>query len=268
MTAYDDADRSRDDGRPAELFQFSGGVQAYYTTSQGPVIFNGLESLPDYVVHGELEQSEELNKQSLEITLRGISPVASLYVAEIPTTGVDVRVYRFLEGIQDFRLVWAGRVVKAVHDSERDECSLQCEPIFTMLRRAGLRRNYQLLCPYALYGDGCLVQMSAFSVADVVTSMDGNWLSGPGIAAKAAGWFVGGILRSGNVFRLINDHSGGRVHVAANIPGLRVGGGVNAIAGCDKSLATCEARFGNSINFGGFPYIPAKNPFTGDSLYS
>lgn len=268
MTVYDDADRSLDSSKPAELFQFTGGIYAYYTTSQESIVFNGVEYLPDYILHGEIEQSEELNKQGLEITLRGISPVAQLYIAEIPPTSVDVRVYRFIDGVSEFRLVWAGRIVKPQFNSENDDCTLQCEPIFTMLKRAGLRRNYQVLCPYGLYDNQCLVQMATFSVNDLVTDFAANWVTGTLIAAKPAGYFTGGILRFGTYFKLIIDHKNSRIYMVSNIPTLRLGSSVTAIAGCDKSLTTCDTKFGNYINYGGFPYIPTKNPFTGDSIYS
>ena len=35
-----------------------------------------------------------------------------------------------------------------------------------------------------------------------------------------------------------------------------VGDGVTAVAGCDKTRATCTARFNNIIHFRGFPYVP------------
>lgn len=268
MTAYDDADRSLDSGRPAELFQFSGGVYAYYTTAQEAITYAGVRYEPDYIVHGEVEQTEELNKQALEITVKASSEVAKLYIAEIPPRSVSVRVYRFIMGIGEYRLIWAGRVVKPVFSSDNDECVLHCEPIFTILKRPGLRRNYQLLCPYALYDDRCGAPMGSFMIEDVVEAKSANWIAGPGIASKPAGWFIGGILRFGAIYRLIIDNSGGRIYLGGNVSRLAVGDGVQVMAGCDKSLATCGGRFGNSINFGGFPYIPTKNPFTGDSLYS
>jgi uncharacterized phage protein (TIGR02218 family) len=268
LTIYDDADRSLDNSRPAEIFQFTGGIYAYYTTSQESITYNGVVYEPGYITHGEIEQSEELNKQTLEITLKGTSPVAKLYIAEIPTTSVDLRIYRFIAGISEFRLIWAGRVVKPQFNSENDDCTLQCEPIYTMLKRAGLRRNYQILCPFALYDNNCLVQTSAYTVNDTVTDFSGNWITGPLIAGRPAGYFTGGILRFGSYFKLIIDNKSGRIYMTGNIPTLKVGDLVNAIAGCDKSLTTCDSKFGNSINFGGFPYIPEKNPFTGDSLYS
>lgn len=29
--------------------------------------------------------------------------------------------------------------------------------------------------------------------------------------------------------------------------------------GCDKSFATCRGRFGNGVNFRGFPHIPGND---------
>ncbi|WP_371125854.1 phage BR0599 family protein [Bosea sp. (in: a-proteobacteria)] len=32
-----------------------------------------------------------------------------------------------------------------------------------------------------------------------------------------------------------------------------------ATPGCDKRFATCQAKFGNGINFRGFPHIPGND---------
>ena len=99
MTAYDDADSSLDSGKPAELFQFTGGIYAYYTTAQSAISYGGATYLPDFIAHGEIEQTEELNKQTLEIVVKGTSDVARLYIAEIPPRSVNVRVFRFIQGV-------------------------------------------------------------------------------------------------------------------------------------------------------------------------
>ena len=36
--------------------------------------------------------------------------------------------------------------------------------------------------------------------------------------------------------------------------------------GCDLRRDTCKAKFGNLLNFGGFPDIPGRNPFGGTSI--
>lgn len=40
---------------------------------------------------------------------------------------------------------------------------------------------------------------------------------------------------------------------------IQVGDTYTAVAGCDKELTTCRDKFGNVINFGGFPTIPGRN---------
>jgi uncharacterized phage protein (TIGR02218 family) len=264
LSQYDVADRALEGGAPAELFQFTGGVTAYYATGQRKVNWNGVDYAPDWLLHGALEQSEELNKQGLEISVRSACPVAQLYVQDIPARTVNVRVYRYLEGVEDYRLVWAGRVTKPVFSSQEDVCVLHCEPVFTMLKRPGLRRNYQILCPYSLYDGRCGMAMAAYTQRAAVTAVDGGRITLA--ASRPDGYFAGGILRFGARHRLIISHAGQQVTVAGGVPGLAAGSEADVSAGCDKTLATCRDRFGNNLNFGGFPYIPLKNPFTGDSV--
>jgi uncharacterized phage protein (TIGR02218 family) len=265
MTVYDDYDRSVDGAKPAELFQFSGGIQAYYTTRQRPILYMGATYEPDYIVHGEIEQSEELSKQELEITLKSSASVARLYIADVPPNGVNVRVFRFIEGISEFRLVWAGRVVKADFDSENDECRLACEPIFTMLKRPGLRRNYQLLCPYALYDNNCGKDIAPYTSHAIVAAVAGGRVTMSGINVTS-GYYIGGIFRFGSYLKLIINHVGNTLTLASAVPGLTINTYADVSAGCDKTLSTCANRFGNTLNFGGFPYIPTRNIFTGDSM--
>ena len=40
-----------------------------------------------------------------------------------------------------------------------------------------------------------------------------------------------------------------------------IGLDVDWFAGYDHSLAICESKSANVINYGGFPFVPIKNPF-------
>ncbi|WP_332681436.1 DUF2163 domain-containing protein [Bosea sp. (in: a-proteobacteria)] len=62
---------------------------------------------------------------------------------------------------------------------------------------------------------------------------------------------------------------------------IEIGDGFSISVGCDKSFATCQAKFGNGINFRGFPHLPGNDfvlggagpsdpgggPFDGGSLF-
>lgn len=41
-----------------------------------------------------------------------------------------------------------------------------------------------------------------------------------------------------------------------------VGTRLELVEGCDKTLATCSARFGNAINFRGEPFLPGNDILT------
>ena len=42
---------------------------------------------------------------------------------------------------------------------------------------------------------------------------------------------------------------------------------VTLVAGCDHSMAVCAGRFDKLDNYGGFPFIPPKNPFDGTPVF-
>lgn len=65
--------------------------------------------------------------------------------------------------------------------------------------------------------------------------------------------------------RYISAHLGSTVTLSNQIPELTAGKQVEVYPGCDHTLATCRDKFGNHINFGGFPWIPGRNPFTSSS---
>ena len=67
--------------------------------------------------------------------------------------------------------------------------------------------------------------------------------------------------------RAIRSQTGAVVAVAFPLPGLAATDTVNLYPGCDHTLATCESKFSNRLNYGGMPYFPDKNPFSGTSIY-
>lgn len=90
-----------------------------------------------------------------------------------------------------------------------------------------------------------------------------------GVDAFAAGWFSGGVLtctsgeNAGRKARVL-DHlvSGGSVTLTlwpeGGIPHA-IGDAFTVTAGCDKTFATCKAKFANALNFRGFPHLPGND---------
>jgi uncharacterized phage protein (TIGR02218 family) len=52
---------------------------------------------------------------------------------------------------------------------------------------------------------------------------------------------------------------------------VALGAAVTLVAGCDRRFSTCAAKFGNALNFRGFPHVPGNDfvlryPRSGDDL--
>lgn len=87
------------------------------------------------------------------------------------------------------------------------------------------------------------------------------------------GWFSYGTLswvtgsRTGRMEKVV-DHrqTGGGVILTLQPkvgPAIMAGAVFSVVAGCDKSFATCKAKFQNALNFRGFPHLPGN-----DAAYS
>lgn len=121
------------------------------------------------------------------------------------------------------------------------------------------RNLYQPTCLHALYDAGCGLQRSAWGTAGTV---------GSGTVATAIAWngadpkfaqgtlvFASGVL-AGQSFGI---KSAGAGTVALTYPFAAlpaIGDGFTAYPGCDRTLATCGAKFANTANFRGFPFVP------------
>jgi len=145
-------------------------------------------------------------------------------------------------------------------------------------------RIYQALCD-AEFGDGrCGVDANApaFRGEAVVAGVRDRFrVAVTGIETFEAGWFGFGMAvwgdgrRMGLRDRVVTHERLGGVDVLGF--GVAVGDWVvpgDALvltAGCDRRFATCAGRFGNAVNFRGFPHIPGNDfvlryPRKGDAL--
>lgn len=132
-------------------------------------------------------------------------------------------------------------------------------------------RVYQARCPAALGDAACRVDLDAPGrmAAAVVLAVDGRQVLVEGGGAAAAGWFAEGLLRvttgaaAGLVAALRSDRiegSGRRLELWRGFDApLAPGDAVTLVAGCDKRPETCRQKFGNLLNYRGFPHVPGED---------
>lgn len=268
--------------RPAELYRFTQGEQVWtYTSADAAVEHNGETYTPEAIGRDAIEQGSEINRANISITLPRTNPVSALFLLDAPDAVTALTILRLDRSDDSVITLWKGRVASA--QASASEVSIECESIFTSLRRPGLRARYQRACRHTLYGRGCNVDKSAFAVPGRLAALDAVTATVPEAAEYADNTFFGGMvefrLDTGVVARFVLAHTGQTLTLARPIEGLadRVGYGqsygryygglaVTLYPGCDRTRATCDSRFDNILNFGGFPWIPGRNPFDGNSI--
>lgn len=264
---------SKSSGKPVFLYEFVQGVITWrFTTYATDYIWNGQTWLPTSASHSDVKQSNELSKDSVSFKFSRTDSFASEFLGYSPDQVVSVTIRRGHANDGEFVVYWKGRVVGS--KASDNNIDVECESIFTSLRRPGLRARYQRSCRHALYTTGCNLSKSSFLTAGTVSAIAGSTITVPAAGSAAAGWWVGGIVDYNSHMRMVMAHSGPVLTLSRPIESLtndfQISGAgvlvVNLHPGCDRSRATCESKFANQLNFGGFPWIPTKNPMGGSSI--
>ncbi len=282
MPTYDDLETSTAEGRPFFLYRFAEGSDLWRFTSRATDWVVPAGTLADEagamtwtaspLSHGNVVQSGDPRRVDLALTFPLSDPFARRWLGPRGGTVTTLTIFRGHEQVPGELVAhWKGRIVSARVEGVR--ITLQAESLFTALRRQGVRARYQRLCRHVLYAGGCRLALADFLVPATVTARAGLTLTVPEAAARPDGWYRGGILRHAGVPGFVVGHAGTSLTLAGLMPGLEaaVDAGTGPVAieiapGCDLRRDTCAGRFGNLLNFGGFPDIPGRNPFGGSSI--
>jgi len=96
----------------------------------------------------------------------------------------------------------------------------------------------------------------------VVAVLGSKRFEASGLDSFDESWFAGGVVtwssgaNAGAKGRVVR-HAGGEIELAAGPRySIEIGDAFAVTAGCDKSFASCGAKFANRDNFRGFPHMP------------
>jgi uncharacterized phage protein (TIGR02218 family) len=269
--SYNTQETGAQTGAPVELYEFRHGPNYYRYTSADADMVRGTktyEAVP--LSRNSIEATQELARQALKISCAATLPILSLFRLAPPSDVITVTVYRMHRGDAESIIVWMGRILNVTWRGQQAE--IHCESVHTSIKRPGLRRMYQKQCPHVLYSSQCGASESEYRAQLSVAGVSGLNVTVNGLSAFAAEYFAGGYIEwvnfSGVTERRAIRSSSGNVLVINFQPfGLDAGMSVDVYPGCDHTLATCANKFENSLNYGGMPYIPTKNPFGGVAVF-
>jgi uncharacterized phage protein (TIGR02218 family) len=268
--------------RPIELYKVVVDDITYtWTSGDAAVTYLGDTYTPTPLGRGEFEQGQEINRSNLRLSVPVDNALGARYLDQIPDFPAAVTVYR--QDDAGTIVLWKGRVAGA--SASGSEITLDCEHAQASLRRNGLGPRYTKLCRHVLYGRGCNLDHANFATVAQITAVDatGLVLTVPDAAAQADGWYSGGMVAWAGVLRYIYSHAGSSLTLWRPFDGLaddvadagwgrlwgQYWGGVVPVTlhpGCSRSRSICDSKFSNLVNFGGFPWIPTKTPYSGSSI--
>lgn len=127
------------------------------------------------------------------------------------------------------------------------------------------RNLYTAGCRYALYSPQCTLNKALFATNAVISSHVSTQLFSISDLTRADNYYA-----LGNLVFTGGDNAGLRMMVRSSIGATGAltllapmpfnvadGDAITAYPGCDKSVTTCDGKFNNKLNYGGFTEIPA-----------
>lgn len=258
-------------GAPIELYEFIGTYTNYhYTSSDQDVVRLGQTYRASSLVRSEITTGTQVDDNvDLQIDLPFDEQICMDYAYSVSPPQLFLKVWRYHRGQNpnmDAILYWSGEVTNFI---TTDHVTTIQVPTFFSYGLAGNLPSicYQTLCNHVLYDGQCKVSKAANQTTSTIQSLVGVLL-----VVRDSLTFPDNYLRGGVCFdesheerRMIVASSGSSLTLSYPFSKQVVAGDVVALtAGCNHSWAgDCATKFNNQKNFGGFPFIPLLNPFTG-----
>lgn len=266
--AYNTFEQSIDSGSVVELYEFTQGVQVYrFSSCESQITFESHTYQPFSAKRNSIKQTNDIFKDSLSMSFPRGDVFASQFLGFAPedVTTLTIRRGHFGDAANEFIVYWKGRIVGA--KTSGNEVTIDCESVFTSIKRPGLRARFEYACRRTLYTSGCDVDKNLYKYVGSLVGIAGSMLTVDDCAAKPDGFYTGGmVLAMNGASRFVTRHAGDTIFISRPIPGLIIGQNIDVFPGCDHLKETCNSKFNNLNNFGGFPWIPSRNPFDGSSI--
>lgn len=269
---YDAIEKSEFGSEPIELFEFDReGELSLFTSSDEAITFEDKTYTAIAIKRTSVFATQELGKNGIKINMTRKTSFSNQFIQSTPNSIIKVTVTTFHRGDAESVVTWKGRVLNVAF--KENEVIVSCESNFSSLRRPGLRRLYQLNCPHVLYGTQCKVVKLLHRVVGTVDNINGLDIRVDATIDAELKKYTGGFVEviigdfTQREFITANDTPSGVLTLAAQIPGLVLGLPILAQEGCDHTAKTCNDKFDNIAFFGGFPWMPLKNPMNGTSIF-
>jgi uncharacterized phage protein (TIGR02218 family) len=285
--SYNTQEESTQGSQPIELYSFTqafGSAEFNYTSSTNTVEYSGKTFFPESIHRSSPRISGKSSSGKITLKVPQNNPFASRYLSDQPPLPDSLIIYRFhetdVEGAEpEVQVFFAGEVNSVSFTDYVAKISLST--LAERLERSVPKRTFAWSCGHVLFDAGCQVSKEAFRSDVLVTSVsiDGRVLgvssdpawTGDSFATRLAGdpdFFNGGLASlstpSGSHHRTIQGYAENTSTITLSVPveQVSVGNTLKLYVGCNHAVQTCQSKFDNVRNYGGFPFVPTTNPFS------
>ena len=259
-------DKSTHDGLPMEFFKFVGPLRTYRFTDQAnSETLNGEAYLPLQIKRGNIGVSSVVDSQkSLSVSVPSDCSLARDYGQRLTPTALKLTVYRAYRGddlATQFAQRFRGEAIN--YGFENYEFAITFGNILQNDLNKPIREvYYQSICNHILYDARCKVNKAANTTQSTVVNY-----SDTAVEVVNDGW-PNGDLRAGSLInmrtgeeRLIIDNLANVITIGYPFVDIVGGDDVQMVRGCNHGATECTVKFNNYVNYGGFLFLPYRNPF-------
>ncbi len=269
--SFDPLETSPESSEPIELYTFAVGTFVRrYTSSEDQITTGGEEYDPIPISRTAIVINSEDIIQPVEIEVPASNEFALKWFGIPPGQEAVVFIDRLQRAdvAEELNREFNGTVhsVKFLGDFQRARIGAfwtSAKNNFTIPRF-----TFGAQCGYVVgETDTCKVDLDlpAFKHSGAVSTQVGSVLTVNGIAGNFPDqFFTGGVVTSVGLDdrRFIMSQVGNALTLITPFPVEVLGQTVDVRAGCDHNVeGDCALKFDNVIEFGGWPFVPTKNPF-------
>jgi uncharacterized phage protein (TIGR02218 family) len=262
---YDAQETSTESGQPVELYAFALGANTYrYTSSELPFTDTGFTYNPEAIERSQLVMTTDDKTERLEVRMPSSTTFAQQFKSTAPGFTATLTIYRVhrTDGAEEVKLYFKGVVGGLSFTANGRKAIVMALPFTSLKAKEIPRYTFQNLCNYALFDGDCKVSEASFSHLLACTAVSDNVITLTGAGALGADYFEAGFVEYLGEYRLVLSQSTNDLTLLLPFTSDPTGSNVNARAGCKKRLSEdCNTKFSNPINYGGYKWVPKKNPF-------
>ena len=268
MASFNTHEISEETSEPIEIFKFLLRNTPYlWTSAEDQQTVAGLDYDPIPIRRGSISHSKTDRKRVLSVQVPTTNALAKRFIITPPGPRCTLQVFRVQRGdaTKTPVLIYDGVVKSVKFPKSGLFADFQVQSKEAASSRSLPRYTYAGVCGHLLYDLSCKVDPAAFTHFGTVTAEVGDTITISGLAASGIDMLSGYVETTGGVERrqvLAQSSDVVTMLLPFEIP--QIGATLSVLAGCDHILTgDCHTKFDNDIEFGGAPYVPKRNPFSG-----